>query len=190
MPPKSKHPRKRSRPVAKEKAAPATPTLPPPKLTQAGVGAGEPQFGETKHSPDPTQYLHAVTDSQYYRVVDQETVNQLIQSIPPRRDPNNLPLSLADVYGSKGKAKVEAILAAKQIVLHAVGDAGPTGGPTTVVEVADKMCADMQEANPVDVPSFFYHLGDVVYNFGEDEYYFDQFFNPVRDYNAPTIHDR
>ena len=49
------------------------------------------------------------------------------------------------------------------------------------------MCGDMQEANAADIPSFFYHLGDVVYNFGEDEYYFDQFFDPFRDYDAPIF---
>jgi hypothetical protein len=68
-----------------------------------------------------------------------------------------------------------------------VGDTGPTSGPKTVQEVADKMCGDMQEANAADIPSFFYHLGDVVYNFGEDAYYFDQFFDPFRDYNAPIL---
>jgi hypothetical protein len=119
--------------------------------------------------------------------VDKETVNQLIQSVPPPRDPNNLLLSLADVYGSNGKAKVAAITKAKQIVFHAVGDTGPTSGPKTVEEVADKMCGDMQEASAADIPSFFFHLGDVVYNFGEDAYYYDQFFDPFRDYNAPIL---
>jgi hypothetical protein len=90
--------------------------LPPGRLGQPGVGVSDPQFGETKYTPDPTQFLHAVTDKQYYKVVDKETVNQLIQSIPPPRDPKNLLLSLADAYGSKGSVKVAAIINAKQIV--------------------------------------------------------------------------
>jgi Calcineurin-like phosphoesterase/Iron/zinc purple acid phosphatase-like protein C len=187
MAPKSKRLLKRSRPARKAEAGAGTLTLPPPKLTQPGVGAGNPQFGQSKYTPDPTQYLHAVTDNMYYKEVDKETVNQLIQKIPPPRDPKNLLLSLAEIYGSHGGSKVAEINSAKQIVFHAVGDTGPTSGPKTVVEVADKMCADMQEANPADVPSFFYHLGDVVYNFGEDEYYYDQFFDPFRDYNAPIV---
>ena len=182
--PKAKPPRKRSRPVSKGKAAPVAP---PARLGQAGVSVSDPQFGETKYTPDPTQFLRAVTDNQYYKEVDKETVNQLIQSVPPPRDPKNMLLSLADVYGSNGKAKVAAITNAKQIVFHAVGDTGPTSGPKTVQEVADKMCGDMQEANAADIPSFFYHLGDVVYNFGEDAYYYDQFFDPFRDYNAPIL---
>ena len=84
-------------------------------------------------------------------------------------------------------AKVAAITKAKQIVFHTVGDTGPTGGPKTIQEVADKMCGDMQEANAADVPSFFFHLGDVVYDFGEDSYYYDQFFDPFRDYDAPIV---
>jgi hypothetical protein len=182
--PKKKPQRKRSSPSSKTIAAP----IPPPsQLMQKGIAASDPQFGEAQFTPDPTQFLTAVTDSQYYKLVDKETASQLIQSIPPPRDPNNLLLSLADVYGSKGDAKVAAITSSRQIVFHAVGDTGPTSGPKTVQEVADKMCADMQEVNAADIPSFFYHLGDVVYNFGEDQYYYDQFFDPFRDYNAPIV---
>ena len=82
--PKAKSPQKRSRPVSRAKAGPAAP---PARLGQAGVSVSDPQFGETKYTPDPTQFLHAVTDNQYYKEVDTETVNQLIQSVPPPRDP-------------------------------------------------------------------------------------------------------
>ena len=36
-------------------------------------------------------------------------------------------------------------------------------------------------------PSFFFHLGDVIYSFGEAKYYYDQFYEPYRDYPAPII---
>ena len=49
------------------------------------------------------------------------------------------------------------------------------------------MVTDFSEANAADVPSFFYHLGDVVYYFGEATYYYDQFYEPYRDYPAPII---
>jgi Calcineurin-like phosphoesterase/Iron/zinc purple acid phosphatase-like protein C len=160
---------------------------PPARLGQPGVRVNDPQFGEMKYTPDPTQFLHPVNDKQYYKEVDKETVNQLIQIVPPPRDSKNLLLSLADVYGAEGNAKVAVITKAKQIVFHAVGDTGPTSGPRTVQEVADKMCGDMQEVNARDVPSFFFHLGDVVYNFGEDAYYYDQFFDPFRNYDAAIL---
>jgi hypothetical protein len=38
------------------------------------------------------------------------------------------------------------------------------------------MVADYDERHPQNVPSFFYHLGDVVYSFGENQYYYDQFY--------------
>jgi hypothetical protein len=37
------------------------------------------------------------------------------------------------------------------------------------------------------VPSFYYHLGDAVYYFGEGEYYYDQFFEAYRNYPAPIL---
>src|SRR5262249_7258833 len=36
-------------------------------------------------------------------------------------------------------------------------------------------------------PSFFYHLGDVVYYHGEDVGYHDQFYFPYQDYPAPIF---
>jgi hypothetical protein len=49
------------------------------------------------------------------------------------------------------------------------------------------MNQDFAEVDPADIPAFFYHLGDVIYNFGEDEYYYDQFYEPFRDYQAPIF---
>jgi predicted phosphodiesterase len=68
-----------------------------------------------------------------------------------------------------------------------VGDTGSTQGPATQSQVADKMVTDFTEDNAADVPSFFYHLGDVVYNFGEAAYYYDQFYEPYRNYPAPIL---
>jgi Calcineurin-like phosphoesterase len=53
--------------------------------------------------------------------------------------------------------------------------------------VADKMVSDFTEDDPADEPSFFFHIGDVVYNFGESQYYYDQFYDPYREYPAPII---
>ena len=36
-------------------------------------------------------------------------------------------------------------------------------------------------------PAFFFHLGDVIYNFGEAQYYYDQFYEPYRDYDRPIF---
>lgn len=82
---------------------------------------------------------------------------------------------------------MQAIQQAGQIVFHSVGDTGSVIGPATQSLVADKMTADFDESNAADVPSFFYHLGDVVYYFGEATYYYDQFFEPYRNYPAPIL---
>jgi hypothetical protein len=96
-------------------------------------------------------------------------------------------LTLAQVYGSGGATRVAAIQQSGQIVFHSAGDTGSVVGPATQSLVADKMVTDFHEANPADVPSFLFHLGDVVYFFGEATFYFDQFFAPYRDYPAPIL---
>jgi hypothetical protein len=94
---------------------------------------------------------------------------------------------LAEILGSTGDAITTTIQNAGQIVFHSVGDTGSVQGPQTQSLVADKMVSDFTEANAVDVPSFFYHLGDVVYYFGEAAYYYDQFYEPYRNYPAPIL---
>jgi hypothetical protein len=49
------------------------------------------------------------------------------------------------------------------------------------------MVTDFAETNAADVPAFFFHLGDVVYYFGEATYYYDQFYEPYRNYPAPIV---
>ena len=52
--------------------------------------------------------------------------------------------------------------------------------------MADAMAADAP-GRPEAGPSFFFHLGDVVYNFGEAQYYYDQFYEPFRAYDRPIF---
>ena len=52
--------------------------------------------------------------------------------------------------------------------------------------VADAMARDVQEGGATG-PAFFFHLGDVVYNFGEGQYYYDQFYEPFRAYDRPIF---
>jgi hypothetical protein len=51
----------------------------------------------------------------------------------------------------------------------------------------EKMVSDFDEKLAPNVPSFFLHLGDVVYSFGESQYYYDQFYEPARNYPAPIF---
>jgi len=162
-----------------------TPTQPPPISTQPPpVTTGQPVFGQPQPSPDPTSFSQPVTDQNEAQV-------DLLEPLPASGpDPSVLAepvLTLAQVYGAAGPARESSITAAGQIVFHSVGDTGSVTGPQTQSLVADKMVSDFDEANPADVPSFFYHLGDVVYYFGEATYYYDQFYEPYRDYPAPIL---
>ncbi len=142
---------------------------------------GQPVFGQPKPSPDPSGFKDPVTDQ---KLKELTTLGAVPAPVGGAVEPI---LTLEQVYGSAGAAKLQAIQQAGQIVFHAVGDTGSVVGPATQSLVADKMVTDFTEANAADVPSFLFHLGDVVYYFGEATYYYDQFYEPYRDYPAPII---
>src|SRR5258708_2517362 len=152
-----------------------------PGIASASGQPGQPVFNQPKPSPDPTGFKNPVTDQKFQGIRNLEAVPQ------PRGGAVEPVLTLADVYGSAGAAKVAAIQQAGQIVFHSVGDTGSVVGPATQSLVADKMVTDFNEANLADVPSFLFHLGDVVYYFGEATYYYDQLYAPYRDYPAPIL---
>jgi hypothetical protein len=157
------------------KKNPTTPVQTPPNAS------GQPIFAQPKPSPDPSGFKDPVTDQNYQELSTLGTVPQ------PRGGATEPIVTLQQVYGSNGAAKIQAIQQAGQIVFHSVGDTGSVVGPATQSLVADKMVTDFSEENTADVPSFFFHLGDVVYFFGEATYYYDQFFEPYRDYPAPIL---
>ncbi|BCM87600.1 hypothetical protein mvi_60610 (plasmid) [Methylobacterium indicum] len=78
---------------------------------------------------------------------------------------------------------------AGKIVFHAVGDTGASDVRIYREElrVADQMSTDCRTFKIDNKPSFFFHLGDVVYSFGESEHYYTQFYEPFRDYSAPIV---
>jgi hypothetical protein len=141
----------------------------------------EPVFAQPQPSPDPTSFKNPVTDKNFAGIAN-------LEPVPTATGGAAEPiLTLAQVYGSAGAAKVATIQKSGQIVFHSVGDTGSVVGPETESLVSDKMASDFDEANSADVPSFFFHLGDVVYYFGEATYYYDQFYEPFRSYPAPIL---
>ncbi len=156
-------------------------TKTPAPTSGSGSKSGQPIFSQPQPSPDPTGFKDPVTDKNLKGISLLEAVPQ-----PPGGAVEPI-LTLAQVYGSAGAAKVASIQKAGQIVFHSVGDTGSVVGPAMQSLVADKMGTDFDETNPADVPSFLFHLGDVVYYFGEATYYYDQFYSPYRDYPAPIL---
>lgn len=100
-----------------------------------------------------------------------------LEPIPTAR--NTQPMDLANVIGAGAVAKIKS---AGKITFHTVGDTGGIHKPEFQFAVADAMANDLSGG-----ACFWYHLGDVVYYFGQEQYYFEQFYDPYRDYNAPIF---
>src|SRR3954447_3383022 len=82
---------------------------------------------------------------------------------------------------------IEAVVqAAGKIVFHTVGDTGGIKNPKSQRAVAAVMKGDLNKDRN-ERPSFFYHLGDVVYYNGEYTQYYEQFYEPYDHYDAPIF---
>lgn len=109
---------------------------------------------------------------------------QIIESIPaPRVDPPVM--DLGTVLPASALAQIKA---AGRLVFHSVGDTGGIIRPEPQLAVADALTADLANKTfATGLPAFFYHLGDVVYYFGQELYYPEQFYDPYRNYDAPIF---
>jgi hypothetical protein len=155
--------------------------------------ATNPVFAEPGYMQDPSQFKtpHA-KDSVVYNELDQ--LKKLHQFNPlPFRVVNGVAepvIKLGAAFGSSGDEVEQNIEKAGQIVFHSAGDTGATTARLAFADeydVVDKMIADFDEKDPAAVPQFYYHLGDVVYSFGEHVYYYDQFYDAFRNYPAPIF---
>ncbi len=83
--------------------------------------------------------------------------------------------------------QVKRIVNSEGISFHIFGDTGGTKSPAAqhIVELA--MESDFDHKNPSRNPSFLYHLGDVIYKFGEATEYYSQFYEPYAHYPAPIF---
>ena len=136
-----------------------------------------PGADETRFSVDNSSAQYY--DSPYYKL----HLSQVLEVPKPRTHPPIL--KLEHVWGHE---RVQQIIQSGQIAFHAVGDTGAARhtGPITEAHVADAMAAEFK-GKPDSDPAFLYLLGDLIYNFGEDQYYYDQFYEPFRAYRAPIF---
>lgn len=166
-----------------------------------GAGGGQPAaaqprvlntpvFAQPEPTADPKIFrIKHPSDTEAYKEIDQLNAEHALHPLPfppPRGDGPEPQLTLAAVFGNNENA-IATIEQQGQITFHATGDCGSTRGPRTQNEVTDKMIADFSDADPREVPQFCLLLGDIVYNFGESEYYYDQFYDPYRNYHAPVL---
>jgi hypothetical protein len=164
------------------------PTEPPAKGNTEIKTTDGPQFAQPTAGPDPTKFVvrHG-SDKQAYSILDSEKGTLKPRLFPVYAAAVEPQITLADAIGPKGKEVVASIKAAGQIVFHALGDTGNTKSAKDQNMVTDKLVSDFSDTDPKSIPSFCYNLGDVVYSFGESEYYYDQFYDPYRDYPAPIF---
>ncbi len=158
--------------------------------TKNMVGPKGQLYADPQPSPDEVTFKQDNTSAAYYNSPYYLAHKSQVQPIPPRR--NNLPLSLSDFVSPEILA---AINGAGRILFHAVGDTGAakvnrSQTAATALEhqahVADAMAAQVRQQGSA-APAFFFVVGDVIYNFGEAQYYYDQFYEPYRAYDRPIF---
>ncbi len=156
------------------------------------VGPGGRLFAEPQPGKDEVSFRVDNTSEAYYNSPYYELHKNDLQQIPPPRKNVPMQLQLADFAGP---AIISAIQQAGKITFHSVGDTGAAkvNREQTVqraieneAEVADAMANDVATGD-TNGPAFFFHLGDVIYNFGEGQYYYDQFYEPFRAYDRPIF---
>jgi 3',5'-cyclic AMP phosphodiesterase CpdA len=162
------------------------------KMRENLSGPGGRLYAEPRPSPDETSFRQDNTSAQYYNSPYYLAHKSEVQPIPSPRKNAALQLALSDFVPQE---VADAINTAQKITFHAVGDTGAakvnrSQSAGTAIEhegsVADAMSNDVQ-AGGAGGPAFFFHLGDVIYNFGEAQYYYDQFYEPFRDYDRPIF---
>lgn len=144
------------------------------------------RYAEPKYVPlQPGEFLPGEADK-YAAANAFDSQYGALRHLPPRAA--NAPdfMDLADVLGPDA---IQQIKNAGQLVFHSVGDTGADKQFRIKAEedVAAAMANDLQTASPADRPAFFYHLGDVVYEFGQADCYYGQFYEPFCMYNAPIF---
>jgi hypothetical protein len=160
-------------------------------LVKGISGQGGRLFAEAQPSPDETSFKIENTSAEYYESAYFKKHKEDVQEVPPPRV-NPPHLDLADVLGAD---LLHQIVETQRLSFHTVGDTGAakvnrSQKMATAIRheagVADLMAEDVEKGgeNP---PAFFFHLGDIVYNFGEGQYYYDQFYEPFRNYDRPIF---
>jgi hypothetical protein len=156
--------------------------------TSGGVEASGIGFSDSTTPIDPNRPFDPDDDDQYF---NSPFVNNFAKygTPEPVPGPRNGVIPILKLEQIIGTPAVNQISRSGKIVFHAVGDTGAVieSQYATEQSVADLMLKDFSTNGSHDDPSFFFHLGDVVYYYGETEFYFDQFYHPYRSYPGPIF---
>jgi Calcineurin-like phosphoesterase len=150
----------------------------------------EPAFNEAQETVIPPQFLTPhPSDGKLYASLGNLLSTQTVKFDKSRAADGEV-LELAAAYGDHGPQLIQQIQQAKQVVFHALGDSGAiTAGVKfqNELNVTEQLSTDCHMSDAANHPAFLYHLGDVVYDFGEEQYYSDQFYDAFRNYPCPIF---
>ena len=157
----------------------------------------EPAFSEDKPLPDPTGFeTKHPSDDATYKQIENLLKKDVVGIRHSRVDDDEL-FGLGQAYGAHGAEVLAKIKKTGKIIFHSCGDSGAANTRVYADElrVADQLSLDCARSNATNRPAFLFHLGDVVYNFGEAQYYYDQFYSrfdptPLRSSPFPAITTR
>jgi hypothetical protein len=141
-------------------------------------------FADPDPGPDEVSFHEPNTDAKYYKTGYYFKHRNDIQPFPrPMPDPPRI--DLAQLLGPN---LLQPIVESRSLTFHSVGDTGASDSGLISSEhlVADSMSEEVTRGG-VTGPAFLFHLGDVVYSFGESQYYYDQFYEPFRRYDRPIF---
>jgi hypothetical protein len=140
-----------------------------PAATSLNPVFHEPTFSEGTASADPTGFAtrHPSDNAQYAQLKALLKKN-VVRFDPSRAAPDGL-FRLRDAYGPHGAQIEQAITKAGKIIFHSLGDSGASNAGTykDEIRVSDQVTLDCQTADEANRPAFLFHLGDIVYSFGE-----------------------
>jgi hypothetical protein len=149
----------------------------------------EPFFSEGVPTPDPTRFktTHASDTAQYKQI--QDLLKKDVVGFDPSRGKAGDLFSLESALGPHGPEIIQTIENSGQIVFHAAGDSGASNVRkyANEIRVSDQLVNDCHASDTASRPAFLFHLGDIVYSFGESQYYYDQFYEPFRNYPGPIF---
>jgi acid phosphatase type 7 len=145
-------------------------------------------LASSPHHPNPAKgraFAATRLPQDFQTVIDpNKHPTQPWRDLPP---PTGLPpfcMSLDSILSPEAMA---SITDSGKMVFHAVGDTGGVNTPTQIDNVATYMESDFSGTDVTAHPSFFYHLGDVVYYDGELANYYPEFYEPYMTYPAPIV---
>src|SRR5215831_3642785 len=164
--------------MAKKRASPPKHTI----LTPGDLAAHHREMPKSRHGHS---FAPDRVPPGFHTIVDPEKhPQQPWRDLPPAPGLPPFRMSLDTILDADTMA---SITNSRKLVFHSVGDTGGVNTPTYIEGVSRFMECDMVYGKPPERPSFFYHLGDVVYYDGESANYWPEFYEPYLNYHAPIV---